>query len=174
MDGRALLDVGRDSEDRARSRHRELRSLHWPKPNRRSRLLTHSSLIQRVAPRPADDLAVSPGAERTCTAVRQCAAAGIGRPLGAVSGPWFVMLLDGRVLGTAMHVLASLLLASLNACRARYSFAMAPGTSQNAMSRVSFRRACKNGRPVSAKRLDSQRRRDFQCRSATARRIDSR
>jgi hypothetical protein len=37
------------------------------------------------------------------------AAAGIGRSLGGVSGRWFVVLLDGRVLGTAMHVLASLL-----------------------------------------------------------------
>jgi hypothetical protein len=33
------------------------------------------------------------------------AAAGIGRSIDAASGPWFVMLIDGRVLGIAMHVL---------------------------------------------------------------------
>ena len=36
---------------------------------------------------------------------RKCAAAGIGRSLDAVSGPWFVMLFNGGVLGVAMHVL---------------------------------------------------------------------
>jgi hypothetical protein len=37
----------------------------------------------------------------------QRAAAGIGRSLDAVSGSWFVIPLDGRVLGIAMHVLVS-------------------------------------------------------------------
>jgi hypothetical protein len=46
-------------------------------------------------------------AERTCTAIRQRAAAGIGQSLDAVSGSWFVIPLDGRVLGIAMHVLGS-------------------------------------------------------------------
>jgi hypothetical protein len=50
--------------------------------------------------------------ERTRTAIRQRAAAGIGGSLDAVSGSWFVILLDGRVLGIAMHVLRLLLLAS--------------------------------------------------------------
>jgi hypothetical protein len=35
------------------------------------------------------------------------AAARIGRSLDAVSGSWFVVALDGRVLGITMHVLAS-------------------------------------------------------------------
>ena len=35
------------------------------------------------------------------------AAAGIGRSLDAVSGPRFVKLVDGRVLGVAIHVRAS-------------------------------------------------------------------
>jgi hypothetical protein len=47
-------------------------------------------------------------AERTCTAIRQRGAVGNGRSLGAVSGSWFVMLLDGRVLGIAMPGLAPL------------------------------------------------------------------
>ncbi len=46
-------------------------------------------------------------AEWTCTSVRQCAVAGIGRSLDAVSGLGFVIPLDGRVLGIAMHVLFS-------------------------------------------------------------------
>jgi hypothetical protein len=40
----------------------------------------------------------------------QRAAAGIGRSLDAVSGSWFVIPLDGRVLRIAMHVLVSLVL----------------------------------------------------------------
>ena len=43
---------------------------------------------------------------RTWTAIRQRPAAEIGRSLDAVSGSRFVMLLDGRLLGIAMHVLA--------------------------------------------------------------------
>jgi hypothetical protein len=35
------------------------------------------------------------------------AAAGIGRSLDAMSGSWFVIPIDGRVLGIAMQVLAS-------------------------------------------------------------------
>jgi hypothetical protein len=44
----------------------------------------------------------------TCTAIHQLAAAVIGRSLDAVSVSWFVIPLDGRVLGIATHVLASL------------------------------------------------------------------
>jgi hypothetical protein len=35
------------------------------------------------------------------------AAAGIGRSLDAATGSWFVIPLDGRVSGIAMHVLGS-------------------------------------------------------------------
>jgi hypothetical protein len=84
-----------------------LRSLRWPTPNRRSRFLTHSSLIPRVAPRPRGRSRPEHWGRKACTKIRQRAAAVIGRSLDAVSGSWFVILLDGRVLGIAMHVLAS-------------------------------------------------------------------
>ena len=48
---------------------------------------------------------MSPGADRTRSAIRQRAAAGIGRSLDPVSGPWYTMLRDGWVLGIGMHVL---------------------------------------------------------------------
>jgi hypothetical protein len=47
------------------------------------------------------------GERNTAQHQKARAAAGIGRSLDAVSGPWFVMLLDGRAVGIPLRVLAS-------------------------------------------------------------------